>query len=157
MIKRILLAACTAAIVSGVAVAQTAVPPMPDDIKAIRASGIGLSVADLERSRKFYMDVLGFKIAARAPATGEPVEYLLSLNGDLRNDTLVVIRKSDKIQPGATSFGRILMTVPNGRKMAERVQAAGYPVARIVDGTNFITDPDGYSIELYQRPAAPAR
>ena len=26
---------------------------------------------------------------------------------------------------------------------------------RIVDGTNVIRDPDGYAIELYQRPAAP--
>ena len=32
--------------------------------------------------------------------------------------------------------------------------AAGYKTARpIVDGTNFIKDPDGYTIELYQRPA----
>jgi hypothetical protein len=41
--------------------------------------------------------------------------------------------------------------------MAERVVAAGYTTARpIVDGTNFVKDPDGYIIELYQRPAARA-
>ena len=126
---------------------------MPDDVKPIRASGLALNVKDLEASRRFY-ETLGFKVAARVPAAGEPREYLMGLNGDLRNDTLVVLYRSDKIQPGATSFGRVLMTVPSGRKMAERVKAAGYAVAQIVDGTNFVTDPDGYSVELYQRPAA---
>jgi hypothetical protein len=39
--------------------------------------------------------------------------------------------------------------------MAERVVAAGYKATRpIVDGTNFMKDPDGYTIELYRRPAA---
>jgi catechol 2,3-dioxygenase-like lactoylglutathione lyase family enzyme len=38
--------------------------------------------------------------------------------------------------------------------MAERVVAAGYTMARpLADGTNFVRDPDGYMIELYQRPA----
>ena len=48
---------------------------------------------------------------------------------------------------------RIVIVVPDGRKLAERVAAAGFPPARIVDGTNIIMDPDGYVIELYQRPA----
>jgi catechol 2,3-dioxygenase-like lactoylglutathione lyase family enzyme len=47
------------------------------------------------------------------------------------------------------------VVLPSGRKMAERAVAAGYTTARpIVDGTNFVKDPDGYTIELYQRPAA---
>jgi catechol 2,3-dioxygenase-like lactoylglutathione lyase family enzyme len=64
-----------------------------------------------------------------------------------------IIRKGE-IKPGATEFGNIVIVVPNGRKMAERVAAAGYPPAKIVDGTNFVKDPDGYTIEFYQRPAA---
>ena len=77
------------------------------------------------------------KVGAKVPAQGEPVEYLLGMT--------------------ATEFGSITVVVPNGRKMAERVAAAGYPPARIVDGTNFVKDPDGYTIELYQRPAPAAR
>jgi len=129
---------------------------MPEDVKPIRVAGLGIRVSDLERSRKFYTEVLGLKVDARVPAQGEPVEYLLGLTGDLRHDTLIVIRKGE-IKPGATEFGSITIVVPDGRKMAERVAAAGYPPARIVDGTNFVKDPDGYTIELYQRPAAPAR
>jgi len=37
------------------------------------------------------------------------------------------------------------------------VAAAGYPPARIVAGTNFVKDPDGYTIELYERPAPAPR
>jgi lactoylglutathione lyase len=113
-------------------------------------------VSDLERSKNFYTEVLGLKIGARVPAQGEAVEYLLGMTGDIRADTLIVIRKGE-VKPGATDFGTITIVVPSGRKMAERVVAAGYTTARpIVDGTNFVKDPDGYTIELYQRPAARA-
>jgi len=57
------------------------------------------------------------------------------------------------VQVGASEFGNIVIVVPNGRAMAERVAAAGYPPEKIVDGTNFVRDPDGYRIELYQRPS----
>jgi catechol 2,3-dioxygenase-like lactoylglutathione lyase family enzyme len=126
---------------------------VPDDEKPIRVAGVGIRVSDLERSKKFYTEVLGLRVDAKVPAQGEPVEYLLGMTGDVRADTLVIIRKGE-IKPGATEFGRITIVVPNGRKMAERVAAAGYTPAHIVDGTNVVKDPDGYTIELYQRPAA---
>jgi catechol 2,3-dioxygenase-like lactoylglutathione lyase family enzyme len=136
--------------------AQT--PPtaaVPEDVKPIRLAGLGIRVSDLERSKKFYTEVLGLRVDARVPAQGEPTEYLLGMTGDVRADSLIVIRKGE-VKPGATEFGSITVVVPNGRKMAERVAAAGFPPARIVDGTNLVKDPDGYTIELYQRPAAPA-
>jgi catechol 2,3-dioxygenase-like lactoylglutathione lyase family enzyme len=133
-----------------------AVPALPDDMKPIRVAGLGIRVSDLERSKKFYTEVLGLKVDAKVPAQGEPIEYLLGLTGDLRADTLIVIRKGE-IKAGATEFGTITLVVLNARKMAERVVAAGYSTARpIVDGTNFVKDPDGYTIELYQRPVVKA-
>ena len=141
--------ACTLAVSS---LAQTPpAAPLSEEMKPIRISGLGIRVSDLERSRKFYTEVLGLKVGAKVPAQGEPVEYLLGMTGDIRADTLIVIRKGE-VKPGATEFGNIVIVVPNGRKMAERAAAAGYAPARIVDGTNFIKDPDGYTIELYQRP-----
>ena len=131
-----------------------ALPAITDEVKPVRVAGLAIHVSDLERSRKFYTEVLGLRVDARVPAQGEPVEYLLGMTGDLRADTLIVIRKGE-IKPGATEFGAITIVVPSGRKMAERVAAAGYPPAKIVEGTNFVKDPDGYTIELYQRPAAP--
>jgi catechol 2,3-dioxygenase-like lactoylglutathione lyase family enzyme len=131
-----------------------AVEAFPADEAPIRVAGVGLRVSDLERSKKFYTEVLGLKIAARVPAQGEAREYLLSVTGKVREDTLIVIRQGE-VKPGATEFGNVVLVVPNGRNAAERVVAAGYRTARdIVDGTNFVKDPDGYTIELYQRPAA---
>jgi lactoylglutathione lyase len=142
------------ALAAAPALADTAASEMAEDVKPIRLSGLGIRVSDLERSKQFYTEVLGLKVGAKVPAQGEPVEYLLGLTGNIREDTLIVIRKGE-VKPGATEFGSITIVVPNGRKMAERVVAAGYKTARpIVDGTNFVRDPDGYMIELYQRPAA---
>ena len=151
--SRLLPAASLLGVFVAAALAQTApaVPDMPDDVKPIRVAGLGIRVSDLERSKKFYTEVLGLKVDARVPAQGSPTEYLLGMTGDVRADALIVIRKGE-IKPGATEFGSITIVVPNARKMAERVAAAGYPPARIVDGTNFVKDPDGYTIELYQRP-----
>lgn len=127
------------------------------DLKIVRVAGVGLRVSDLERSRKFYTEVLGLKVAAKVPAQGEPHEYLLGLTGNVREDTLIVIRKGE-VKPGANEFGNVTLVVSNGRKMAERAVAAGYTTTRpIVDGTNFVRDPDGYVIELYQRPVRPAQ
>jgi catechol 2,3-dioxygenase-like lactoylglutathione lyase family enzyme len=132
--------------------AQPAVPPLADEHKLIRVSGLALNVTDVERSRAFYMDVLGLQVDARVPAEGEASEYLLGQTGVLREDTLVVLTRGDP-QPGATTFGRLTVVVPNGRTIAERAAAAGYQVrGEIRDGTNFILDPDGYLVELYQRP-----
>ena len=135
----------------------TSASAIADDVKPIRVSGLGIRVSDLERSKQFYTEILGLKVGARVPAQGDAVEYLLGLTGKVREDTLIVIRKGE-VKPGATEFGTITLVVPNGRKLAERVVAAGYKNARpIVDGTNFVRDPDGYMIELYQRPAARAQ
>jgi catechol 2,3-dioxygenase-like lactoylglutathione lyase family enzyme len=156
MIRRLLLACSLLSALGASAplsVAQTAPPALADAEKPIRISGVGLRVSDLEASKKFYTEVLGLKVGARVPAQGDAVEYLLGMTGNIREDNLIVIRKGE-VKPGANEFGSISIVVPNGRAMAERAVAAGYKTSRpIVDGTNFIKDPDGYTIELYQRPA----
>jgi len=155
-IKTIITASLLLAIAS-IAVAanadETKVGPLAEEIKPIRISGLGIRVSNLERSRAFYTEVLGLKVGARVPAKGKAVEYLLGMTGNVREDTLIVIREGE-VNPGAAEFGNIVIVVPNARAMAERVAAAGYPPEKIVDGTNFVRDPDGYRIELYQRPSA---
>jgi catechol 2,3-dioxygenase-like lactoylglutathione lyase family enzyme len=153
--RRILAGVAGTSLFASLALAQV-VPPLTDDVKPIRVSGLGIKVSDLERSKKFYTEVLGLKVGAKVPAQGEAVEYLLGMTGDIRADTLIVIRKGE-VKTAATEFGTITIVVPSGRKMAERAVAAGYATARpIVDGTNFLKDPDGYTVELYQRPVARA-
>lgn len=154
-LHRLAVAVAAALALSSAAMAQTAAPPpMPTDVKPIRVSGLGLRVSDLDRSMKFYTEVLGLKVDYKVESRGKVVEYLLGMTGDRQADTLVVLSQGE-VDPGAKKFGRIVLVVPNGRKLAERVAAAGFPPAKIVDGTNIVTDPDGYVIELYQRPAPP--
>lgn len=153
MIKSFSLAALAALVMAGSAAAQSALAPLTNEVKPVRMSGLGLRVSDIERSKAFYTDVLGFKVDAKVPGKdGKVLEYLLGMTGDLNSDGLLVLGQG-AVTPGAQSFGRIVMVVPNGRAMAERVKAGGGDAPKIVDGTNIVHDPDGYVIELYQRPA----
>ena len=152
---RAFVAAGFAAILSSSAAlyAETAAPALADDARPIRMSGMGLNVKDIERQKAFYTDIVGYKVIARVPAKdGTAKEYLLGLTGSLMADTLLVLTAHDPVA-GSTSFGRIVLVVPSGRKMAERIAAAGGKAPKIVDGTNLVYDPEGNMIELYQRPA----
>ncbi|GFE85243.1 VOC family protein [Steroidobacter agaridevorans] len=77
MIPSIRRQLCVAALalVSIPALAGPDVPSPPEDVKPIRVSGLGIRVSDLERSKQFYTEVLGLKVAARVPAQGEAHEY----------------------------------------------------------------------------------
>lgn len=154
--KKVFVLAALAATAMPTAFGDSVPEAAAADPQIVRVAGVGLRVSDLERSKQFYTEVLGLKVAAKVPAQGEAHEYLLGLTGNVREDTLIVIRKGEVV-PGATGFGNVTLVVTNGRSMAERAVAAGYTTTRpIVDGTNFVRDPDGYVIELYQRPGRPA-
>lgn len=153
--RPVLLAAAAAALAIAASAHAEPQATIGEAIRPSKISGVGLQTADLERSRAFYVDVLGLKVAARIPAQGPAFEYLLSLSGKIDGESLVVLTRGAP-QPGAATFGRIILMAPDGRALAERVAAAGYAPEKIVAGTNLVRDPDGYMIELYQRPAPKA-
>lgn len=152
MIKmKSIVAACSAALILALPVSAQ-IAPLGNDMRPIRMSGMGLNVKDIERQKAFYTEVLGFKVIARVPAKdGTAKEYLLGLTGSLTSDTLVVLT-AHAPDAGSNSFGRIVLVVPDGRRMAERVVAGGGKTRGLVDGTNIAFDPEGNMIELYQRP-----
>src|SRR5690606_20522556 len=124
------LSALAVLTLAGPASAQS-VPPLAEEARPIRMSGIGLNVKDIERQKQFYTQVLGFKVVARVPAKdGTAKEYLLGLTGSLTNDTLVVLT-AHAPTAGSNSFGRVVLVVPNGRAMAERVVAGGGTARKI--------------------------
>ncbi len=58
----------------------------------------------------------------------------------------------------ATAFGHIALGVPDARAACEKIRAAGGHISRepgpVKGGTTviaFVTDPDGYKIELIER------
>lgn len=133
--------------------------PLTDAIKPSGLNGVALNVVDLEKEREFYMSVFGMKVAGRIPETGTLQEYLLNWTGVRENRPLIVLNKvAGPRLPGQDAAGRIIIGAPNAAELARRAVAAGGKLrGQIREGTyNFVFDPEGNLIELYQAPAAPA-
>lgn len=140
------------------ALAQPArgLPPLKDSIRPHGLSGVALNVVDIEREKDFYINVLGMQVVQRIPSQGRLREYLLAFGSSAKDGPVVILTKTDKVDPKATDFGRLVLDVPNGEALARRAAEAGYPPRRIVEGSNTLTDPEGHKIELLQQAAEPA-
>ena len=119
-----------------------------------------LRVGDLQRSIDFYTRVLGMKLLR----TSENPEYKYSQafvgygnNPEYAEIELTYNWGTDSYDMG-NAFGHIALGVPDAYAACEKIKAAGGQVTREADpvkgGTTviaFVTDPDGYKIELIQR------
>ncbi len=119
-----------------------------------------LRVGDLQRSIDFYTQVLGMKLLR----TSENPEYKYSLafvgygnNPDHAELELTYNWGVDSYEMG-TAYGHIALGVPDAYAAGEKIKAAGGKVTReagpVKGGTTviaFVTDPDGYKVELIQR------
>jgi lactoylglutathione lyase len=119
-----------------------------------------LRVGDLQRSINFYTQVLGMQLLR----TSENPEYKYSLaflgfasNPEQAEIELTYNWGVDSYDMG-TAFGHIALGMPDVYAACERIKAAGGKVTReagpVKGGTTviaFVTDPDGYKIELIQR------
>jgi lactoylglutathione lyase len=120
-----------------------------------------LRVGDLQRSIDFYTSVLGMKLLR----TSENPEFKYSLafvgygqgNPEQAEIELTYNWGTDRYDMGS-AFGHIAIGVPDAYAACERIKAAGGQVTReagqVLGGTTviaFVTDPDGYKIELIQR------
>jgi lactoylglutathione lyase len=119
-----------------------------------------LRVGDLQRSIQFYTQVLGMQLLR----TSENTEYKYSLafvgygsNPDHAEIELTYNHGVSSYEPG-TAFGHIALGVPDAYAACAKIKAAGGNVTReagpVKGGSTviaFVTDPDGYKIELIQR------
>lgn len=119
-----------------------------------------LRVGDLQRSIDFYTNVLGMKLLR----TSENSEYKYTLafvgygnNPDHAELELTYNWGVDKYEMG-TAYGHIAISADDIYKTCEQVRAAGGNITRepgpVKGGTTviaFITDPDGYKVELIER------
>ena len=148
-------------------------------VPLLRLTHIGICVADLERSLRFYRDLLGFTLEHELEVAGEPSDTLLRLHG-VHLKALYLTRDGVRIE--LLRFTSPPAPPPRPRTMHEHglthlsfrvadldatlaaLQAAG---EWVVDETVirfpefeaaacFITDPDGQLIELVQSPGDPA-
>ena len=125
-----------------------------------------LRVGNLQRAIDFYTQVLGMQLLR----TSENPEYQYSLafvgyeggNPGQAEIELTYNWGTETYDMG-TAYGHIAIAVADAKAACEKIRAAGGNVTReagpVKGGTTviaFVTDPDGYKIELIQRGAAAA-
>jgi lactoylglutathione lyase len=126
-----------------------------------------IRVGDLQRSIAFYTQVLGMQLLRTTERPDQ--KYDLAFVGYGRNPEHAEIELTynygvDKYEPG-TAFGHIAIGVDNVAatcaSLREKAAALGGAITRepgpVKGGTTmiaFITDPDGYKIELIERDNA---
>jgi len=141
-----------------------------------RFSHLGLCVADVDVSLRFYRDALGFRERSTLEVSGEPAERLLQLS-DLKLEAVYLERDGLRLEllhfasPGHTGeptarpmnglgLTHLSLRVSDVDAVLGRIVAAG---GRVLDATRmdapggavvavFVLDPDGTRIELVQSP-----
>jgi len=119
-----------------------------------------LRVGDLDRSVKFYTEVLGMKLLRTTDRPDQ--KYSLAFVGYDTEDKAAVIELTynygvDKYDLGS-AFGHLALEFPDVAKACATVKAKGGTVTReagpVKGGTTviaFVADPDGYKIEFIER------
>lgn len=120
-----------------------------------------IRVGNLQRAIDFYTQVLGMTLNRTSENPSQ--KYSLAFVGYGTNPEHAEIELTynwgvESYEPG-TAFGHIALAVPDVAAACARIKAAGGNVTReagpVKGGTTiiaFVQDPDGYKIELIQRP-----
>jgi len=118
-----------------------------------------IRVMDEERSVKFYGDAFGLQVAARFPFDTFTLIYLRNTENDFEVELTVNHGQTEPYTHGG-AYGHVAVCVNDIEAEHARVTALGLapaPVKQMQHNGNplakffFITDPDGYKIEVLQR------
>jgi catechol-2,3-dioxygenase len=134
----------------------------------IRLTKIGhvlLRVADIERSKRFYRDVLGFWIAEEDPQHGG---VFMTLGDDFHTIDLAQhpsATAAERVDRTRLGLGHIAFQVGSFEALRDAyctLLASGVEIERAVDHVNqrsiYFSDPDGNRLEIYyEMPGALAR
>jgi catechol 2,3-dioxygenase-like lactoylglutathione lyase family enzyme len=109
---------------------------------------------DLERSKNFYVDVLGLEIGDRSPLDF-PGYWLYSggtatvhLMGTRKPRAGIVVRGTEKKYEDTGRFDHIAFAATDVEGVRRRLQAREQVVPRTGDTQFFLYDPDGVGVEL---------
>jgi catechol 2,3-dioxygenase len=115
---------------------------------------LGLTVRDPDRSRRFYLDVLGLDGTAYAEPWGFRV--------DLRDGFMLALIRGDPA--GAelvrtVHFGAALSNAGAARELRDSLRSHGVPEIEWEDTDDYVGfkvgDPDGYVVEMAYEPRPP--
>ena len=139
----------------------------------------GVTVSDMDAALRFYRDALGLEVISDGSASGSTAARIWALDpGQVRvvflrvpgSDAVVelfefsgVERHGASARPVDYGAGHFCLFVDDAEEMLARLTAAGFrsragEVVTIGRGPHagakavYMIDPDGYHVELYQRP-----
>ncbi len=127
----------------------------------MRTLHVGLRVADLERSLAFYSH-LGYEVVGSVPETAFGTLTMLKLPDD-EFVTIELVHAGDgtRVDPGG--LNHLVIQTDGLNETVERLAGLGVeaetpssPTGSEDFWTTWLTDPDGYRIELVQWPAGHA-
>jgi lactoylglutathione lyase len=118
-----------------------------------------LRVGDLDRSIKFYTEIMGMTLLRRSenPSQNYSLAFLgYGSNPEHAEIELTYNHGVSSYELG-TAYGHIAIGVPDAAAACDRIRSGGGNVTReagpVKGGTTviaFITDPDGYKVELIE-------
>ncbi len=119
-----------------------------------------IRVGDLDRSIKFYTEVLGMKLLRRKDYPGGEFTLAFVGYGDESEHTVLELTYNWGVAAYelGTGFGHLAVEVDDAYQACEAVKKLGGKVTReagpMQHGTTvlaFVADPDGYQIEFIQK------
>lgn len=118
-----------------------------------------LRVGDLERSKKFYLDVLGMKLLREHEFVEGEFTLAFVGYGDEKDSTVLELTWNwgQSEYDMGDAYGHIAIGVDDVYAACERIREAGGNIVRepgpMKGGTTviaFVEDPDGYKVELLE-------
>ena len=119
-----------------------------------------IRVGDLERSLRFYTEVLGMKLTRRMDYPEGKFTLAFVGYGDESQNAVIELTYNWGVSSYelGNAFGHIAIAVDDAYKACEEIKARGGKVAREAGPMKhsttviaFVEDPDGYKLELVQR------
>jgi len=119
-----------------------------------------LRVGDLDRSLRFYTDVLGMRVLRSTDRPEQKYTLAFVGYGDEADEAVLELTYNygvDRYDLG-TAYGHVAIEVPDAAEACAAVRGKGGKVTReagpVKGGSTviaFVEDPDGYKIELIER------
>jgi lactoylglutathione lyase len=119
-----------------------------------------LRVGDLQRSIDFYTQVMGMSLLRRSenPSQNYSLAFLGYGSNPQHAELELTYNHGVSTYEMGTAYGHIAIGVPDAHAACDKIRAAGGKVTRepgpVKGGSTviaFITDPDGYKVELIER------